>query len=72
MSAAPAKILNLKKGRLLPGYLADIVLVAPDEEQTVDSAKFFSKGKYTPFNGKTLTGKVLRTFHGGKQVFIAE
>ena len=72
MSAVPAKLLGLKKGRLLPGYPADIVLVAPDEEQIVDSAKFFSKGKYTPFNGKTLTGKVLRTFHGGKQVFNAE
>ncbi len=70
MSAVPAKILNLKKGRLLPGYAADIVLVAPDEEQTVDSASFFSKGKHTPFNGKKLTGKVLRTFHRGKQVFI--
>ena len=69
MSAVPAKLLNLKKGRLLPGYASDIVLVAPDEEQTVDSASFYSKGKYTPFNGKTLTGKVLRTFHRGKQVW---
>ena len=72
MSAVPAKLLGLKKGRLLPGYPADIVLVDADCEQIVDSAKFFSKGKYTPFNGKKLTGKVLRTFHGGKQVFNAE
>lgn len=70
MSAVPAKLLNIKKGRLLPGYASDIVLVAPDEEQTVDSASFYSKGKYTPFNGKMLSGKVLRTFHRGKQVFI--
>ena len=69
MSAVPAKLLNLKKGRLLPGYASDIVLVAPDVERTVDSASFCSKGKYTPFNGKKLSGKVLRTFHRGKQVW---
>lgn len=69
MSAVPAKLLNIKKGRLLPGYASDIVIIDPDCQQLVDSSKFFSKGKHTPFNGKKLMGKVLRTFHAGKEVF---
>ena len=65
MSAKPAEILGLKKGRLLPGYAADLVLVDPDEEYTVCPADFCSKGKYTPLEGKTLKGRVKQTFFAG-------
>ena len=69
MSENPAKLLRLKAGRLKVGYNADLVLVAPDEEWIVNSEKFQSKGKSTPLEGKTLTGKVHATFFGGEQVF---
>ncbi len=71
MSAAPARILRLRKGLLQEGYDADLVLVNPDERWTVDSAQFVSKGKATPFNGKKVRGKVHVTFIGGKTVYIA-
>lgn len=52
----PAKILGLKKGTLKPGSDADIVIINSKKEFKVDSEKFISKGKNSPFNGWTLTG----------------
>ena len=69
MSANPAAILSLKKGLLQPGYDADLTLLDPDFEWKVDSSKFYSKGKFTPFNGKVLKGKVKSLFIGGKKVW---
>ena len=69
MSANPAKILGLQKGLLKSGYDADITLIDPDEEWTVDSRLFCSKGKATPFEGKTLYGKVHALFIDGRKVF---
>ncbi len=69
MSANPARILGLQKGLLKAGYDADITLVDPDEDWVVDSRMFCSKGKATPFEGKTLTGKVHVLFIDGKKVF---
>ena len=48
---------------------ADVVLINPDEEWTVDAGKLHGKSKNTPFKGRTLTGKVKKTILGGKVVF---
>lgn len=69
MSANPARILHLNKGLLKAGFDSDLTLVNPDENWIVDSKQFFSKGKATPFEGKTLTGKVKAVFISGRQVF---
>lgn len=69
MSANPARILGLNKGLLKAGYDADLTLVDPDEKWIVDSSKFYSKGKATPFNGKELEGKVKGLFIDGRLVF---
>ena len=69
MSAAPARLLGLQKGLLRSGYDADLTIVDPDEEWTVDSSKFYSKGKATPFEGRRLTGKVKDLFIDGRLVF---
>ena len=66
LSAGPARILGLKKGRLQPGYDADLVLVDESREWTVRAAEFASKGRNTPFEGVHLQGKVVRTIKGGK------
>ncbi|MBR4463602.1 MAG: dihydroorotase [Treponema sp.] len=69
MSAAPARLLGLQKGLLRSGYDADLTIVDPDEEWVVDSSKFYSKGKATPFEGRTVTGKVKFLFIDGRLVF---
>ena len=68
MSANPARILGLQKGRLKAGYDADLTLLDTEEEWTVDSSLFYSKGKATPFDGKKLTGRVKGLFIDGRLV----
>ncbi len=68
MSGKPAKILGLQKGLLKTEYDADLTIIDPEEEWTVDSKLFYSKGKATPFDGKTLTGTVKALFIDGRKV----
>lgn len=69
MSANPAEILGLNKGLVQKGMDADLVLVDTEKEWVVDSSKFYSKGKYTPFNGKKLIGKVEGLILGGNKIW---
>ena len=70
MSYNPAKILHLEdKGSLQPGKTADVVIIDPKEEYTIDVNDFVSKGKNTPFNGRKVKGKVKMTIFSGTIVF---
>ncbi|MBO4731774.1 MAG: dihydroorotase [Spirochaetaceae bacterium] len=69
MSANPAKRLGLNCGALAEGKKADLVLADLNRNWKVDSSKFFSKGKYSPFNGEVLSGRITATFHNGRKVF---
>ena len=67
MTSAPASILNLPAGTLAVGAAADITLADPNAVWTVEPERFASKGKNTPFAGKTYTGRVCQTYVGGKR-----
>jgi dihydroorotase len=67
----PARAWNLDAGTLRPGALADLTIFDPDEEWTVDPARFASKGRNTPLTGVTLRGRVRQTWLGGKKVYDA-
>lgn len=69
MTVNPARILNLEKGRLSVGSDADLTIFDPNEEWVVDASKFASKGRNTPFNGRTLKGKVKYTIVAGNIVY---
>jgi len=72
MTLEPARILGErfgKLGTLAAGCPADIVLINPDLEWTVDPAKFASKGHNTPLGGTLLKGKVVATIYQGTVVF---
>lgn len=69
MTANPARILHLDKGRIAVGSDADITIFDPNEEWTVDTAQFASKGRNTPFNGAHLKGKVKYTIVSGKIIY---
>lgn len=66
MSGNPAKILSLEGGSLCEGGVADITLADLDKEWTVDPAKFYSKGKNTPFAGYKLFGEIAYTIVDGE------
>ncbi len=70
LAVNPAKILRLNKGCLKPGWDADVIIVDPSAEWTVDSTKLASKSKNTPFDGWKLKGKVMGTIVGGEVVVI--
>ena len=72
MSLTPAKLLKNGRGTLKEGSVADLVIADIDNEYVIDSDKFLSKGKNTPFNGKKVRGKVLYTLCNGKVVFKEE
>ncbi|MCD8309125.1 MAG: dihydroorotase, partial [Clostridia bacterium] len=61
MSAAPAEILNLDGGKLEEGGVADITIADLEEKYVIDSSRFLSKGKNTPFNGTEVYGKIVYT-----------
>jgi dihydroorotase len=66
MSERPAKIIGVDKGTLGKGKQADITIIDPDFEYTVDVNKFRSKSKNCPYNGWKLKGKVEYTIVGGE------
>lgn len=69
MSVNPAKVLGIDKGNLAQGKAADIVIADITEEYEIDSKKFVSKGKNTPFDGKRVKGRVITTIVDGKIVY---
>jgi len=68
MSRHPAGILGLDNS-FKAGNIADITIIDPEREYTVDSAEFCSLGRNTPFEGWKLRGKAVLTMVGGKVVF---
>ena len=69
MSVNPAKVLGIDKGNLAPGKAADIVIADITKEYKIDSSKFVSKGKNTPFDGKKVKGRVITTIVDGNIVY---
>ncbi|MBP3657306.1 MAG: dihydroorotase [Clostridia bacterium] len=69
MSAAPAKLLGVEGGSLAVGSAADVVVLDPERELTVDAEAFASKGHNTPFHGKTYSGAVCMTMVGGRVIY---
>jgi dihydroorotase len=69
MSVNPARILKVPGGTLAPGSVADITVLAPDLQVTIDREKLRSKSKNTPYHGWTFTGGVAATLVGGRVVY---
>ena len=69
VTVAPANLMGLKAGRLAQGAPADLVLFDPDAPVVIDADKLISKSKNSPFDGRRLQGRVLRTVVEGRTVF---
>jgi dihydroorotase len=72
LALAPADLLGLPQGRLAVGAPADLVLFDPDRAWVVDEDRFLSKSKNSPFGGRPVQGRVLRTLVDGRTVFAAD
>ncbi len=68
----PSRILNLGKGELKIGGMADVVIINPDKKIIVDEKFLMSKCKNTPFIGKELFGSIEYTICNGKVVYKRE
>lgn len=68
-SEKPAQIFNLRnRGSLDEGNYADIVVVDINREYKIDSSRFYSKAKYSPFDGWKVKGKPIKTFVNGRLI----
>jgi dihydroorotase len=65
----PAKIFGLgERGSLGEGYWADIAVVDMKREYAIDSSVFFSKAKFSLFDGVRVKGKPMKTFVNGQLI----
>ena len=69
MSLKSAQLLRIDGGTLEAGARADITLIDPNMEWTVDPAKFISKSRNSPFTGRRLKGRAILTIVAGDVVF---
>ena len=69
MTYKPADIIKFAGGRIKKDAPADLVLIDLDAEWEIDPEKFYSKSKNSPFKGRKVKGKVLKTIVAGKVVF---
>jgi dihydroorotase len=69
LAESPARIFGIDRGRIGIGAVADIILVDLRRRFKIDSSTFFSKAKYSPFDGREVTGKVVKTFVRGELVY---
>ncbi len=67
----PATLLGLDCGKLSVGAPADIILIDANKPWLCDADALLSKSKNTPFDGRRMTGKCVRTIVAGKTVFAA-
>ena len=69
MACAPAKLFHLDGGTFRKGALGDVTVFDPTAAWKVDASAFRTKGRNTPYQGRTLTGLVTCTVVDGRVVF---
>ena len=69
MTAAPARILGLEPGRLAPGAPADIVIADLNTKLDGRGSDLSSRSKNSPFEHRTLEGRVVETVVAGRTVY---
>lgn len=68
MTWEPAKVFGMDLGTLTVGKSADITVIDPELDWTVDEKKFYTKGSHSPFVGRKLKGKAVLTVVDGEIV----
>ena len=66
LTCRPAGVIGIDKGTLSEGAQADITIIDPDAEYTIDRETFVSKGRNCPYHGWDVKGRVETTIVGGE------
>jgi allantoinase len=71
-AAAPSRVWHLapRKGAIQVGADADLALIDPEREWVVRSDELLHTQKWSPFEGRTLRGRVVRTILRGETVYL--
>lgn len=69
MTCAPARILNMNRGTLRVGAIADVTVIDLDKTWVVDADALASKSKNSPWLGETMTGAAALTVRAGTVVY---
>lgn len=69
LTIKPCEAFDLPFGKLAVGSFADLVVIDIENDDTIDSSNFLSKGKNTPFNGWNCKGWNTLTVINGEIVW---
>lgn len=69
LTIAPAKLLKLPGGRLQKGAPADLLVFDLDMPWIIETSKFRSLSKNSPFDGRPVQGRALRTVVDGRTLY---
>ena len=70
LAGAPAAVFGFeRKGSIAPGMDADLMVIDPDARHTIDAAALVSAVGWTPYQGREVRGRVVRTYVRGALAF---
>lgn len=70
MAVHPAEVFQIPdKGKIKVGFDADFTVIHPKKEWIIDGNKFKTRSKITPYQGKKIIGKVVKTIIRGRPVY---
>jgi dihydroorotase len=71
-TTGPDRVLNLNRGRLAIGSIADVTLFDTQRSWTYDVNRSASKSRNSPFDGHTFRGGPVASIVNGKVVWAAD